>query len=587
MVDEPPGPARPTPPASPSSTMAVQLPPAGYDVGEVIGRGGMGEVLAAHDLKIGRDIAIKRMHGSQSARAVTRFLREARVQARLQHPSIVPVHDLGTDEEGRPFFTMKRLSGVTLAEKIAENGPIQPLLRAFVDVLLAIDFAHTRKVVHRDLKPANIMLGEFGEVYVIDWGVARELAVADDAADTIDPGASASLLDTATKAGAVLGTPGYMSPEQVRGDAIGPAADIYALGSMLFEILSGEPLHPRGEDAMVSTLTSSPESPAERRPDRLIAPELDEICVAAQAEEPSERPTAHDMAERLRRYVDGDRDLERRRALADEQLVAARAALADPDPAARAIAMRHAGRAIALAPESTEAADLVGQLLLERPAVLPPALVASLDDLDRAALRRRSRRAALSYGTVFLFLGVVPFLEIRSVPWLVTCFVLLGALVAFAWRGTKTGTISPYLSMLGNCLLAIAWTRFASPFVLAPAMICGALIAVASHPWNQERPWTIFAWAIVTVCVPFVLEATGVFDSTWSVHDGALQLVSTIYNLHGTFEAVALFVVNLVFVLLVGAFAFTITRNGRNASRDLHIQAWHLRHLIPDGPSRR
>ncbi|MBA2539616.1 MAG: serine/threonine protein kinase, partial [Deltaproteobacteria bacterium] len=215
----------------------IRIPPAGYDIGELIGKGGMGEVLAAHDLKIGRDIAIKRMHGEQSPRSMSRFLREAHVQARLEHPAIVPVHDLGTDEAGRLFFTMKRLVGVTLADRLTETEPIHPLLRAFIEVALAIDFAHARNVVHRDLKPANIMLGEFGEVYVLDWGVAREL---DSRDDILTDEGGVTPLDaagdiTATKAGAVLGTPGYMSPEQVRGDPAGTAADIYALGAMLFE----------------------------------------------------------------------------------------------------------------------------------------------------------------------------------------------------------------------------------------------------------------------------------------------------------------------------------------------------------------
>ena len=186
----------------------------------------------------------------------------------------------------------------------------------------------------------------------------------------------------------------------------------------------------------------------------------------------------------------------------------------------------------------------------------------------------------MSYGTVLLSLGIVPFLEVRSWPWLIACYSLLTALIAFAARGAVTGTVSPYFSMVGNCLLTIAWTRFASPFILAPAMICGALIAVASHPWNQERPWTIFAWAGVTVATPFALEAAGVFDSTWSIRGNSLELMSDVFNVRGTFDITVLIVANAIFILLVGAFAYTTTRTGRQASRDLHIQAWHLRHLI-------
>src|SRR5439155_8110480 len=162
----------------------------GYEIGEVIGRGGMGEVVAAMDLRMERAVAVKRMRGAASPEAIERFLREAKIQARLDHPAIVPVHELGRDADGRPYFTMKRLAGVTLAEQLAKQGPIQPLLRALIDVCFAIELAHSRQVAHRDLKPSNIMLGGYGDVYVLDWGVARMLGDVDDlpAVPTADAG---------------------------------------------------------------------------------------------------------------------------------------------------------------------------------------------------------------------------------------------------------------------------------------------------------------------------------------------------------------------------------------------------------------
>nr|MDQ3301463.1 serine/threonine protein kinase [Myxococcota bacterium] len=129
----------------------------GYRLGPVLGRGGMGEVLLAEDLRFGRDVAVKRMRNAPTTDAITRFLREAKIQARLDHPAIVPVHDLGYDAEGRPFFTMKRLAGTTLQDVLAaRSATVQKLLRAFVGVSFAIHFAHERGVIHRDLKPANI-----------------------------------------------------------------------------------------------------------------------------------------------------------------------------------------------------------------------------------------------------------------------------------------------------------------------------------------------------------------------------------------------------------------------------------------------
>jgi len=272
--------------------------PAGYTLGKLLGRGGMGEVVLANDQRIGRNVAIKRMRSADpTPDLIERFLREARIQARLDHPAIVPVHELGHDAEGRPYFTMKRLTGVTLQDVLAE-GKLgdQKLLRAFVDVCLAIQFAHERGVIHRDLKPSNLMLGDYGDVYVLDWGVAR---VVDNKAEE-ESTHHVGTFDGETVAGSLLGTPGYMSPEQARGDEVTTATDIYALGSILFEILTHVTLHPRGPDAIASTL-AGPQSPTTRAPERTIAPELDAICLAALANDPANRPSGRALADEVQR----------------------------------------------------------------------------------------------------------------------------------------------------------------------------------------------------------------------------------------------------------------------------------------------
>ena len=139
-----------------------------YRDGDLLGRGGMGEVRTARDRVVGRDVAIKRLRSpAPTADQIARFLREARVQGRLEHPAVVPIHDVGLDDTGRPFLVMKRVDGVTLAGILAGRGdadrwPRRALLGAFAQVCMAVDFAHTRGVVHRDLKPANILLGSFG-----------------------------------------------------------------------------------------------------------------------------------------------------------------------------------------------------------------------------------------------------------------------------------------------------------------------------------------------------------------------------------------------------------------------------------------
>ena len=184
-----------------------------YRLGRRIGKGGMGEVMAARDEQVGRDVAIKRMRAARpSERAIARFLREASVQGRLEHPAIVPVHEIGRDDDNLPFFVMKKVSGTALASLVSyrDEATQQRMLRAFVDVCLAMEFAHVRGIVHRDLKPDNIMLGDFGEVYILDWGVAKVIGEHEDFYD-VDSGSG----EHATKAGTAFGSPGYMSPEQV------------------------------------------------------------------------------------------------------------------------------------------------------------------------------------------------------------------------------------------------------------------------------------------------------------------------------------------------------------------------------------
>ena len=297
-------------PSGDDATQALE----GYMFGDVIGRGGIGEIVAAHDLRIGRNVAIKRLRTAQpTPEETSRFLREARIQGRLEHPAIAPVHELGRDKQGRPYFAMKRLAGVTLADLLAAPSPNRPrLLRAFTEVCQAIDFAHSRGVVHRDLKPSNIMLGDFGDVYVLDWGLARVVgeAVSEVVTEDIES------LDI--KTGDLLGTPGYMAPELLHKAAeAGRPADVYALGSILFEILAGEPLHPRGPNALPSTVGGEAiTSAARRRPERAVPPELDTICVAMLAMDPGARPSARGVADRIQAYLDGDRDVTRRKTMA-------------------------------------------------------------------------------------------------------------------------------------------------------------------------------------------------------------------------------------------------------------------------------
>lgn len=201
--------------------------------------GGMGQIWQAHELNLDRDVAIKTLRAEylDSPQSRERFLQEARIMGQLSHAGIPPVHVLGQDD-GSPYYVMKFISGRTLFEAIAEyheqTDPLvlRDLLRHFGRVCQTIAFAHSRGVLHRDLKPANIMLGSFGETFVVDWGLAKQLT----------PGLTPSASDSGlTQMGQLLGTPAYIPPEQLTGSPASAATDIYALGAMLYEILSGRP----------------------------------------------------------------------------------------------------------------------------------------------------------------------------------------------------------------------------------------------------------------------------------------------------------------------------------------------------------
>jgi tetratricopeptide (TPR) repeat protein len=216
----------------------------------------MGLVLAAHEVDLDRKVAIKLLlPGTSSAVARARFVTEARLTARLPHPAIPPIHELGTCADGSPFLVMKLIRGRTLADELkARAGTATDLVKyiiVFEQVAQALGFAHSQGVIHRDLKPTNIMVGEFGEVQVMDWGIAKELgARASGAAEPAPPGPApegstqthAQRTDL-TVAGSVLGTPAYMAPEQARGelDRLGPRTDVFALGCILCDVLTGAP----------------------------------------------------------------------------------------------------------------------------------------------------------------------------------------------------------------------------------------------------------------------------------------------------------------------------------------------------------
>jgi tetratricopeptide (TPR) repeat protein len=224
-----------------------------YEILSERGRGGMGSVHVCHDRGLGRDLAFKVLLPEHRERTelVRRFNEEARIGGQLQHPGIVPVHDLGTLPDRRPYFTMKLVKGRTLAgllaARTATDGELPRLLGIFELICQTMAYVHAHRVVHRDLKPSNIMVGAFGEVQVMDWGLAKVLSGATDDGDrpreSVIPMVRTGSDTDASRAGSVLGTPAYMPPEQARGevDRIDERSDVFSLGGILCEILTGAP----------------------------------------------------------------------------------------------------------------------------------------------------------------------------------------------------------------------------------------------------------------------------------------------------------------------------------------------------------
>jgi serine/threonine-protein kinase len=284
-------------------------------------RGGLGAVFVALDNELNREVALKQIleQHADDPFSRQRFVAEAEITGSLEHPGVVPVYGLGTHTDGRPYYAMRLIRGESLKEAIDRfHGPeasrgdpgrrsleLRKLLRRFLDVCNAIDYAHSRGVLHRDLKPANVVLGKHGETLVVDWGLAKSVGRADPSIgeQTIAPSSSGS---SETLPGSALGTPAYMSPEQARGELerLGPRSDVYSLGATLYCLLCGKPPF-EGED--VGAILRAVQDGGFDRPtqrDASIDRALEAVCLKAMATRPEDRyNSCRAMADDIERWM--------------------------------------------------------------------------------------------------------------------------------------------------------------------------------------------------------------------------------------------------------------------------------------------
>ncbi len=594
----------------PPDVLADSAFPLRYVTGETLGEGGMGVVRACVDQRIGREVAIKIVRPGEGSRGdlKARFLREACVQGQLEHPSIVPVYDLGRDPDGTLYFTMKRIRGSTFEEIIDalrtgdEGARAQAhrqftrhkLLSAFASVCHAIDFAHARGVLHRDLKPGNVMLGDFGEVYVLDWGLAKVVGAPEPRLPSGPPAiVSGSDPGAKTVHGAMMGTPGYMAPEQVRGEEVDARADVYALGAILFELLALEPLHPHrtADEARASTLAGVDARPSRRAPDRDLPPELDEICVRATEKDPDARTkSARELVDAVERYLDGDRDLLRRRALAREHVQAAGQhtdrALSGGKGAtqARSLALREIGRAVALDPTDSQAITTLMRLMTEVPAEMPPEARAAMQAETRGGIRAAARTALVAYLLWFAHLPLMLWMGIRSWPaylvasaaWLVAA----GAAYAAAKKPPRDGSRPFGLTLAGVCAVATTST-LCGPYFIVPTLAAIGSMLMHMSPYPRGRV-TIVVLNCLAIAVPAALAAAGILPSSYVFGHDSIVVAPVMLGFPAVPTQVFLLVNSLALVIAASVMLARVRNTLTGIEEQMYVHTWQLRQLVPE-----
>ena len=575
-----------TAPAGPASAPPPSFP-ARYTSPRKVASGGMGDLYRIHDTRLGRDVVLKRLRASSSEQSTTlrAFEREAALQASLGHPGIVSVFDLGRDDAGHPYFTMPEIQGGTLAEAL-DAPPTQParppwsrraLLEVLARVSLTVAFAHDKGVLHLDLKPENIMLGDFGEVYVLDWGVARSRAL-DRPGTPVDAGAD----DAPREA---VGTPHYMAPEQAAAIvAADERADVFALGAILFEVLTAGLLRDAGSTWDALQAAKRDAAPGPRLAAARVPLELADLCAKATAFDRDARlSSARAINEALERWLDGERDVGLRKEAATAALGRARAAreAAEPVPAV----MRHLSRAVTLDPSCEPAIQELSSAMLASAATVPESAARELE----ADARREGKRAALiglvTYAAWFALLPLALVVGVRS-------FAALGLIVAPAFASMVASFAAYRLGWTPRLLAAailssyLCIAGFASAF--GPLLILPALItanSIALLPLARDRPglrWLVFACAVGAFVLPLGLEWVHVLPPSYTFDDGRMVILPRLIELPSTGATVILTVGALLNILSTHFSVASSVKQQLALQTASLSQAHVLKELLPD-----